>query len=80
MSVPATPAGPYASKAVAAVVLAVTGVLVQWLATKGLNLDQEGVTAIVGAVVSFAVYQISNRRKLVGDSEPRGRSSWSNPA
>lgn len=44
--------------------LVTTGVL--WASTGHLNLDQEGVTLIGGALTTLLVWAISNRKKLLG--------------
>lgn len=61
---PVEPQDPYANKAVVAAVTAVTGVLVQWLSTGDVEFDQEGATAIVGAVATLLVYLVSNHKRL----------------
>jgi hypothetical protein len=62
---PAAPAvDPYPNKAIAAAVTTLATVIVQ-LATSDwkLSLDQEGITAIGGAIATILVYAISNWRR-----------------
>ena len=61
---PAVPQPPYANKAIAAAVGFVIAFVVQWLTSKGITLDQEGVTAIAGVLTTLAVYAVSNFKKL----------------
>ena len=63
---PVEPADPYANKAVTAALTTLVGVGVQWAATGHFTLEQEGTTAIVGAVVTLLVYAVSNGRRLLG--------------
>lgn len=63
---PATPVDPAPNKAVAAALTTLLGVLVQWLSTGHFTLEQEGTTAIVGAVATLLVYAVSNYRRLLG--------------
>lgn len=63
---PAAPVDPYASKAIVSALTTVIGVGVQWAATGHFTLEQEGTTAIVGAVVTLLVYAVSNGRRLLG--------------
>lgn len=44
--------------------LVTTGVL--WASTGHLNLDQEGVTLLGGALTTVLVWAVSNRKKLFG--------------
>lgn len=57
---PAPVVDPHPNKAVATAVTTLITVGIQWLATGGLQLDQEGITALGGAVATVLVYAISN--------------------
>jgi hypothetical protein len=63
---PVAPTDPKPNKALAAALTTVAGVAVQWATTGHLSLDQEGVTAITGAVATLLVYAVSNYRRLLG--------------
>lgn len=59
-----SPPDPYANKAVAAALTTIVTVIVQLAASDWkLSLDQEGITAIGGAVATVLVYAISNWKR-----------------
>lgn len=60
-----TPSDPYANKAITAFVGFAIAFVVQWLASHGLQLDQEGVTAIAGVLTTLLVWAVSNRKKFL---------------
>jgi hypothetical protein len=59
------PVDPYANKAVAAALVTLITVIVQ-MATSNwkLSLDQEGITAIGGAITTLVVYVVSNYKRV----------------
>lgn len=61
-----TPADPYATKAVTAALGTVVLVAARWAISGHLNLDDEGVVGLAGALTSLAVYAVSNRKRLLG--------------
>lgn len=52
------------NKAIAAILTALVALAAQWAASKGFDLDQEGITAALTAVVGIIVYLVSNQKRL----------------
>jgi hypothetical protein len=57
----------YANKAIVALVTLVVGFGAQWALSKGFDIDQEGITAALVAIVTGLVYKVSNQENLLGD-------------
>lgn len=57
------PTDPYPNKAIAAAVTTLVTAAVQWIVSGSLQLDQEGITVIGGAVATVLVYVISNWKR-----------------
>lgn len=61
---PAPAEDPYANKAVAAALVTLLTVIIQLASSNWkISLDQEGITAIGGAVTTIAVWAISNWKR-----------------
>lgn len=59
------PEDPYANKAVAAALTTIATVLVQLaLSDWELSLEQEGITALGGAIATLLVYVVSNWKRI----------------
>lgn len=61
-----TPAVNEPNKAVTAALGTVVLVGVRWAISGHLNVDDEGVVGLAGALTSLAVYAVSNRKRLLG--------------
>jgi hypothetical protein len=57
-------ADPYPNKAIAAALTTLVTIGSQWVATGSLQFDQEGITALGGAVATVLVWFISNWKPL----------------
>jgi hypothetical protein len=57
------PEDPYPNKAIAAAVTTLLAVAIQWLTSETFTFEQEGVTAIAGAVTTVLVYVLSNWKR-----------------
>ena len=55
---------PYPNKAVAAALTTLVTVGVQWAVSGELGLEQEGITALGGALATLVVYAVSNWKRL----------------
>lgn len=55
---------PYTNKALMPALVTVITVLIQYLTTRGLSLEQEGITALAGAITTLLVYFVSNHKRL----------------
>lgn len=61
---PTPPVDVYPNKAIAAALVTILTVLAQLIATDwNLSLNQEGITAIGGAVATLVVYMVSNWKR-----------------
>jgi hypothetical protein len=63
LSPPVEVKDPYPNKAIAAAVTTLATVGAQWIATGAIQLDQEGITLIGGAVATILVYAVSNWKR-----------------
>ncbi len=55
---------PYTNKALMPALVTVIAVLIQWAQSGKLSLEQEGITALAGALSTLLVYAVSNHKRL----------------
>jgi hypothetical protein len=69
------PTDPYANKSLVSALGFIVLVLLRWAVSGEFTLADEGLITLAGAIVTVAVYAVSNFRRLIGLRSERGQGA-----